>query len=168
MDEARVYSVSDLQREVRGFLERRWGSVTVEGEISGHRLYPSGHHYFTLKDEGAQLSAVLWRSAARRLRFDPEDGMLVRVRGALTLYEVRGQYQIVAETIEPVGAGPLQIRFEQMRRRLEEEGLFAAERKVPCPLPLRIASSPARRAVVRDLIQVARRRWPILASSSLP
>ncbi len=165
----RIYTVSQIQAHVRHILEEQ-GSVWVEGEISGHRRYPSGHHYFTLKDEGAQLSAVLWRSTAQRLRFELEEGLLVRARGTLTVYEVRGNYQMVVDGVEPVGQGPLQVRFEQMRRRLEEEGLFDPAHKVPLPpYPLRIAliTSPAG-AAVRDLITVARRRWPAVELVVVP
>jgi len=165
----RIYTVSQIQSHVRRLLEEQ-GSVWVEGEISGHRCYPSGHHYFTLKDEGAQLSAVLWRSTAQRLRFELEDGMLVRARGTLTVYEVRGNYQMVVDGVEPVGQGPLQVRFEQMRKRLEAEGLFDAAHKVPLPqYPLRIALiTSLAGAAVRDLITVARRRWPAVELVVVP
>jgi exodeoxyribonuclease VII large subunit len=170
MPDPRVYTVSELQAEVRGLLEGEYPSVWVAGEISGHRRYPSGHRYFTLKDGEAQLSAVIWQSTARRIRFEPEDGLAVRARGTLTVYEARGSYQMVVHALEPVGAGPLQVRFEQMRRRLEAEGLFDAARKRPIPrFPRRAAlvTSPAG-AAVRDLIHVAGRRWPLLELVVVP
>ena len=170
MTEPRVYTVSELQSEVRGLLEDEYKSVWVAGEVSGHRRYPSGHHYFTLKDESAQLSAVLWRSTARRVKFDLEDGLAVRARGTLTVYEPRGSYQMVVSALEPVGAGPLQVAFEQMRARLEKEGLFDPAHKKELPaFPRRAAlvTSPAG-AAVRDLIHVAGRRWPLLELVVVP
>ena len=164
MGEPRVYTVAEIQREVRFLLESEFGGIWVEGEISGHRHHHSGHHYFTLKDADAQLSAVLWRSSARRIRFELEDGLAVRARGRLSLYEVRGQYQMIVDALEPVGTGPLQVKFEQMRKRLEADGLFDPDRKKPLPaFPRRAAlvTSPTG-AAVRDLIAVAGRRWPLL------
>ncbi|MGQ0614580.1 MAG: exodeoxyribonuclease VII large subunit [Planctomycetaceae bacterium] len=166
----RVYTVTELQRAVRLHLEEAWPSVWVEGEVSGHTHPSSGHRYFTLKDEGAQLRAVMWRSSAQRLKFALEDGLLVRARGRLTVYEPRGSYQMVVEALEPKGVGPLQIAFEQMRRKLEAEGLFDPSRKVPLPAyPRRVAlvTSPTG-AAVRDLIEVALRRWPPLQLVVLP
>jgi len=165
-----VYTVSELQSEVRDALERGYKHIWLEAEISGHRRYPSGHHYLTLKDEGAQLSAVIWRSVADRLAVAPEDGLLVRARGTLTVYPPRGNYQILLDRLEPVGAGALQIRFEKMRRRLEEEGLFDPARKRPLPaFPRRVAliTSPAG-AAVRDIIRVCGRRWPLLELVVVP
>ncbi len=166
----RVYTVTELQRAVRLHMEEAWPSVWVEGEVSGHTHPSSGHRYFTLKDEGAQLRAVMWRSSAQRLKFALEDGLLVRARGRLTVYEPRGSYQMVVEALEPKGAGPLQIAFEQMRRKLEAEGLFDPARKVPLPAyPRRVAliTSPTG-AAVRDLIEVALRRWPPLRLVVVP
>jgi len=165
-----VLTVSELQRRVRFHLEEHFAGVWVQGEISGTKTPASGHRYFTLKDPGAQLNAVLWRSTAVRLRFAPEDGLLVRARGRLTIYEPRGSYQMVVEALEPVGAGPLQVAFEQMRKRLEAEGLFYPARKVPLPpLPSRVAlvTSPTG-AAVRDLIEVSLRRWPPLELVVVP
>jgi len=165
-----VLTVSELQRRVRFHLEEHFSGIWVEGEISGTKAPSSGHRYFTLKDAGAQLQAVLWRTTVRSLRFSPEDGMLVRARGRLTIYEPRGSYQMVVEALEPVGAGPLQVAFEQLRRRLEAEGLFDPAHKVPVPeFPARVAlvTSPSG-AAVRDLIRVALRRWPPLELVVVP
>jgi exodeoxyribonuclease VII large subunit len=159
---SRVYSVGELQAAVRDFLEAEFGRVWVEGELSGVKRPQSGHVYFALKDEKARLDVVLWRSSAVRLKFEPEDGLVVRVRGRLTVYAPQGRYQMEADSLEPVGAGPLQIAFEQLRKRLEAEGLFDPLRKRPLPLfPRRVAlvTSPSG-AAVRDLIHVATRRWP--------
>jgi exodeoxyribonuclease VII large subunit len=169
-DEPRVYTVSELQSEIRALLESDYGKVWVEGEISGLRRYPSGHCYFTLKDSEAKLSAVLWRSTAERLRFDPEDGLAVRAHGHLTVYEPNGRYQMIVRSLQPLGAGPLQVAFEQMRKRLEKEGLFDPSHKRELPaFPRRAAlvTSPAG-AAVRDLIHVACRRWPLLELIVVP
>jgi len=166
----RVYTVTELQGEVKELLEAHSQGLWVQGEISNLRIYRSGHAYFTLKDEGAQLAAVCWRSYVARLRFAPEDGMAVRARGYLTVYAPRGEYQLVAQGLEPVGAGPLQVAFEQLRKRLEEEGLFDPARKKPLPRwPRRVAlvTSPSG-AAVRDLIHVASRRWPALELVVVP
>ncbi len=167
---SRVYRVSELQAAVRDFLEEGFGRVWVEGELSGVKRPQSGHIYFTLKDEKARLDVVLWRSSAQRLKFDLEDGLVVRARGHLTVYAPQGRYQMEADALEPVGAGPLQIAFEQLRRRLEAEGLFDPGHKKPLPMfPRRIAlvTSPSG-AAVRDLIHVASRRWPPLELVVVP
>ncbi|MEM8883606.1 MAG: exodeoxyribonuclease VII large subunit [Planctomycetota bacterium] len=158
-----IYTVTQLQTEVRTLLENGYRHVWLEAEISGHRRYPSGHHYLTLKDDGAQLNAVIWRSTADRLSVQPENGLAVRARGTLTIYPPRGSYQIMIDRLEPLGVGALQQQFEKMRRQLEEEGLFDPGHKQPLPaLPRRIAlvTSPAG-AAVRDIIRVAGRRWPL-------
>jgi exodeoxyribonuclease VII large subunit len=165
-----VYTVSAIQRLVRELLETEVGSLWVEGEISGLTRSGAGHCYFSLKDENAKLRAVMWRSTVARTRFDPEDGLQVRARGNLTVYEREGRYQFIVSRLEPLGAGPLQVRFEQMRKRLEEEGLFDPEHKRPLPrLPRRVAlvTSPTG-AAVRDLIHVALRRWPLLELVVVP
>lgn len=132
--ERRVWKVRDLVAAVRTHIEREYGDAWVEGEISNFRAQDSGHLYFTLKDANAQLSAVMFRSQARLLRFRPENGMQVVVRGRVTIYEERGQLQISAEYIEPKGAGALQIAFEQLKAKLEAEGLFDSASKKPIPL----------------------------------
>src|SRR5450432_820955 len=135
----RIWTVRDLVAAVRAHIEREYGDAWVEGEISNFRAQDSGHIYFTLKDANSQLSAVMFKSQARLLRFRPENGMQVLVRGRTTIYEDRGQLQISAEYIEPKGAGALQIAFNQLKAKLEAEGLFDAARKSPIPaLPSRI------------------------------
>ncbi len=125
--ERRVWTVRGLVAAVRTLVEREYSDAWVEGEISNFRAPDSGHLYFTLKDGDAQIRVVMFRSAARLLRFRPGDGMQVVVRGRVTIYEDRGELQIAAEYIEPKGAGGLQVAFEQLKAKLEAEGLFAAE-----------------------------------------
>jgi exodeoxyribonuclease VII large subunit len=138
----RTWLVHQLVSEARELVEHELGDVWVEGEISNYRPASSGHLYFTLKDADAQLPVVLFRRQAMLLRFRAEDGLHVRVRGKVSVYEQRGQLQLVAETMEPVGAGSLQLAFEQLRDKLKAEGLFEQERKRPLPmrfLPRRLA-----------------------------
>jgi exodeoxyribonuclease VII large subunit len=156
----RTWAVRDLVAAVRTHLEREYTDTWVEGEISNFRAHDSGHLYFTLKDESAQLRVVMFRSAARLLRFRPENGMQVIVRGRVTIYEERGELQISAEYLELKGAGALQIAFEQLKAKLEAEGLFDAARKKPIPtLPRRIGivTSP-QAAALRDILNILRRR----------
>lgn len=156
----RVWPVSELVEEVRALLEQRYLDVWVEGEISNLRPAPSGHVYFTLKDAEAQLPVVLFRRQATLLRFRPADGQHVLVRGRASVYAQRGQLQLVAETMEPVGAGSLQLAFEQLRDRLKVEGLFDADRKraLPAfPRTVGIVTSPAG-AVIRDFLNIVQRR----------
>jgi len=127
--ERRVWTVQGLVAAVRSHIEREYSDAWVEGEISNFRAPDSGHLYFTLKDGNAQIRVVMFSSKARLLRFRPADGMQVVVRGRITIYEDRGELQIAAEYIEPKGAGGLQVAFEQLKAKLEAEGLFAAERK---------------------------------------
>src|SRR6202051_2408735 len=131
--ERRVWTVRALVAAVRTLGEREYSDAWVEGEISNFRAPDSGHLYFTLKDGTAQIRAVMFRSSARLLRFRPADGLQVVVRGRVTVYEDRGELQISAEFIEPKGAGSLQLAFEQLKAKLEAEGLFAAERKKLIP-----------------------------------
>ena len=156
----RVWTVHDLLAAVRTHIERDYGDTWVEGEISNFRAHDSGHLYFTLKDRSSQLSAVMFRSQARLLRFRPQDGMQIVVRGRVTIYEDRGQLQISAEYLEPKGAGALQIAFEQLKAKLEAEGLFDAARKKAIPaLPGRIGvvTSP-QAAALRDILNILQRR----------
>lgn len=156
----RIWPVHALVEEVCAFVERRYLDVWVEGEISNFRPAPSGHLYFSLKDAQAQLPVVMFRRQAGLLRFRPEDGLHVLVRGKVSVYEQRGQLQLVAETLEPVGSGSLQLAFEQLKERLKAEGLFDAERKRPLPAFPRtvgIVTSPTG-AVVRDFLNIASRR----------
>lgn len=156
----RVWKVRDLVAAVRTHIEREYADTWVEGEISNFRAQDSGHLYFTLKDEKSQLSAVMFRSQAKLLRFRPENGMQVVVRGRITVYEDRGQLQISAEYLEPKGAGALQIAFEQLKAKLEAEGLFEGARKKSIPaLPRRIGiiTSP-QAAALRDILNILGRR----------
>src|SRR6202140_136420 len=158
--ERRVWNVRDLVAAVRSHIEREYSDAWVEGEISNFRAPDSGHLYFTLKDGNAQMRVVMFRSSARLLRFRPADGLQVVVRGRVTVYEDRGELQISAEYIEPKGAGSLQLAFEQLKAKLEAEGLFAAERKksIP-PLPPRIGIvTSAQAAALRDILNVLQRR----------
>jgi exodeoxyribonuclease VII large subunit len=156
----RILPVSDLVAQIRSLVETEFGDLWVEGEISNYRPAPSGHVYFTLKDAGGQLPIVLFRRQAMLLRFRPEDGLHVLVRGRISVYEQRGQVQLIAETMEPVGTGSLQLAFEQLKKRLKSEGLFDAERKKPLPAfprTVAIITSPTG-AVIRDFLNVAGRR----------
>ncbi len=158
--ERRPLTVSELTSQVRGALENRFASVWVEGEISNFKAHTSGHWYFTIKDEGAQLRATCFRGINRAIRFRPADGLQVRVRGRLTVYEPRGAYELVVEGLDPVGAGALRVAFEQLRDRLAAEGLFDAALKRPLPLlPRRVAvvTSPTG-AALRDILHVLTRR----------
>ena len=160
----RIWTVAELVGDVRESVERDYPDLWVEGEISNLRSAPSGHVYFTLKDGDSQLPAVLFRRQASLLRFRPEDGLHVLVRGKVSIYEQRGQMQLIAEFMEPVGAGSLQIAFEQLKARLQLEGLFDAGRKSPMPAFPRcigIVTSPTG-AVIRDFLNVGGRRHEAL------
>ena len=150
----------DLIGAIRTHVEREYSDVWLEGEISNYRPANSGHLYFSLKDESAQLRVVMFRSQARLLRFRPENGMQVIARGRVTVYDARGELQVSAEYLEPKGAGALQLAFEQLKARLEAEGFFDSARKKPIPtLPRRIGliTSP-RGAAVQDVLNILRRR----------
>ncbi|MDX6611121.1 MAG: exodeoxyribonuclease large subunit [Blastocatellia bacterium] len=158
--ERRPLTVSELTGAIRGALESRFAAAWVEGEISNFRAHSSGHWYFTLKDEGAQLRSVCFRTNNQRIRFRPADGLLVRARGRVSVYESKGEYQLVVDAIDPVGAGALRIAFEQTKARLQAEGLFAAELKRSLPVfPRRIGivTSPSG-AALRDILNVISRR----------
>ena len=158
----RVLTVSELTASVRVLLESKYAEVWIEGEISNARVWKTGHLYFTLKDAGAQLRAVMFRSSLRLQRFRPEDGQHVIARGRISVYEPKGEYQIVCEHLEPQGVGALQLAFEQLRRRLETEGLFDAARKRALPpLPRKIGVvTSLDGAALRDIINVLGRRHP--------
>lgn len=157
----RVWAVRDLVAALRTSLEREYGDLWVEGEVSNFRAPgSSGHLYFTLKDADSQIRAVMFKSQARLLRFRPEDGMQVVLRGRATIYETKGELQLSAEYLEPKGAGALQIAFEQLKAKLEAEGLFDSARKKPIPaLPrcIGIVTSP-QAAALRDILNILRRR----------
>ena len=160
----RVFSVTELTRQIRVLLEGAFTGVCVEGELSNVRQPPSGHCYFTIKDEAAQIRAVIWRSERRGLPFVPRDGIRIRAYGALTVYERDGSYQVVVRRLEEVGKGSLQAAFEALKQKLAGEGLFEAGRKRPLPLlPQRIGvvTSPVG-AAIRDILTVLERRFPNL------
>ncbi len=162
--ERRVWGVSELAARLRALVEGEFPDVWVEGEVSNFKLAPSGHMYFSLKDDRAHLRCVCFRDKARLFKFVPEDGLQVVVRGALSHYELRGDLQLYVSLIEPQGFGALQLAFEQLKSRLEAAGLFDAARKKPLPvLPLRIGliTSPSG-AAVRDILRVLQRRFPNL------
>ena len=160
--ERKIYTVSQLTAGIRALLESEFGEVWVEGEISNCRVWNTGHMYFTLKDDAAQLKGVMFRTALRYLRFKPEDGLRVVARGRLGVYEPKGEYQIVCEHMEPQGLGALQLAFEQLKKRLQADGLFDAARKRPLPsLPRRIGIvTSLDGAALRDILKVLRRRAP--------
>jgi exodeoxyribonuclease VII large subunit len=160
--ERHVYSVSELTQEIRGLLEGRFAQIWVEGEISNCKVWNTGHMYFTLKDGGAQLKAVMFRSALRYLRFKPADGLHVVARGQLGVYEAKGEYQIVCEHMEPQGLGALQLAFEQLKKKLQAQGMFDPARKRPLPaLPRRIGIvTSLDGAALRDMLKVLTRRAP--------
>jgi exodeoxyribonuclease VII large subunit len=158
----RVVTVSELTAAIRGLLETGFGEVWVEGEISNCKLWNTGHLYFTLKDAGAQIKAVMFRSAVRYLKFKPEDGLRVVARGRLGVYDPKGEYQLVCEHLEPHGLGALQLAFEQLKKKLQAEGLFDPGRKRPLPsLPRKIGIvTSLDGAALRDIIKVLGRRHP--------
>jgi exodeoxyribonuclease VII large subunit len=161
---SKVFTVSELTRSIRGTLEAKFGAVWVQGEISNYKLHPSGHQYFTLKDQRAQISCVIWRDTMAPLRQSLVDGAQVQVYGTVTVFEARGQYQLNVQILQPRGVGLLQAKFEALKRKLEAEGLFAPERKRPLPkFPRRIGivTSPSG-AAIRDMLNVLRRRAPWL------
>ncbi len=160
----KVFSVSELTRNIRNTLEAKFGAVWVQGEISNYKLQPSGHQYFTLKDQRAQISCVIWRDTIAPPRQALVDGTQVQVYGTVTVFEARGQYQLNIQILQPRGVGLLQAKFEALKRKLEAEGLFAPERKRPLPkFPRRIGivTSPTG-AAIRDMLNVLRRRAPWL------
>src|SRR5215204_2781663 len=158
----RIVTVAELTAGIRESLESGFGELWVEGEISNCRVWNTGHVYFTLKDQAAQLKAVMFRSAYRYLKFKIEDGLHVVARGRLSVYEPKGEYQLVCEHLEPHGRGALQLAFEQLKRKLQAEGLFAADRKRPIPsLPNKIGIvTSLDGAALRDILKVLGRRHP--------
>jgi exodeoxyribonuclease VII large subunit len=159
--ERRIWTVTELTARIRDLLARNFTDICVQGEISNCHEAQSGHIYCTLKDERSQVKCVCFKNQVRLMKFRPEDGLHVTVRGSVSVYEARGEYQIYVESIEPVGLGALQLAFEQLKKRLDAEGLFTAERKKPLPLlPSRIGliTSPTG-AAVRDVVRILRRRF---------
>ena len=157
----RIWTVSELNSAIRDALENRFAEIWLEGEISNGRIW-NGHLFFTLKDEAAQIKAVMFKSALRSIRFKPEDGLHVVARGRITVYDPKGEYQVLCEHLEPMGLGALQLAYEQLKKRLAAEGLFAAERKRKLPaLPRKIGIvTSLDGAAIRDIIKVLRRRYP--------
>src|SRR5437588_6796574 len=161
---SKILTVAELTRAIRGTLETKFRAVWVQGEISNYKLHPSGHQYFTLKDARAQIACVIFRNTMPPLRQPLADGAQVQVYGQVSVFEARGQYQLNVQILQPRGLGLLQAKFEALKRKLEAEGLFAAERKRPLPkFPRRIGivTSPSG-AAVRDMLNVLRRRAPWL------
>jgi len=161
MPDRKVWTVSELTARVRDLLAKTFNDILVQGEISNCREAQSGHIYFTLKDDRSQVRCVFFKQQQRGIRVRPEDGLQMTVRGSISVYEARGEYQIYVESLDPVGLGALQLAFEQLKKRLEAEGLFAAERKKPLPLlPNRIGviTSP-RGAAIRDVVHILTRRF---------
>jgi exodeoxyribonuclease VII large subunit len=162
MLENKILTVSEITRQIKGVLELGFNDIWLKGEISNFKNHSSGHLYFTLKDEGAQISAVMWKGRASSLLFRPTDGMKVIVRGRITVYEPRGNYQIDCLNIQPFGVGDLQLAFERLKQKLMEEGLFTEEYKIPIPeFPQRIGivTSPTG-AAIHDIISILSRRQP--------
>lgn len=165
-------SVSELNARIKGLIESDpvLGSVYVRGELSNYKVYPSGHHYFTLKDAESSLRCVMFRSAASKLRFRPESGMRVTAWGRVAVYPRDGAYQLYCEGLMPEGAGDLQVAYEQLKAKLAEEGLFDPAHKKPIPrYPERIAViTSSAGAAVHDIIRVLRKRWPVAKVVLLP
>jgi len=156
-----ILTVSELTQEIKDILEMKFPDIWVEGEISNLRIPPSGHIYFTLKDDFSQIRTVLFKMQARTLRFSPEDGLHVICRGKVSLYEKRGEYQLIVEGMEPKGIGALQLAFLQLKERLEKEGLFDIFNKKPIPMipqHIGIITSPTG-AVIRDMLHIIQRRF---------
>jgi exodeoxyribonuclease VII large subunit len=168
--EPKVYSVSEVNEAIRKNLESKFPTVWLKGEISNFKPHTSGHFYFSLKDQKSQINAIMFRSFNQRLKFRPESGMEVMVRGKITVYEPRGTYQIFCESMDPVGAGAMQMAFEQLKKKLAAEGLFDAAKKRALPeLPKQVAlvTSPTG-AAVRDMINVLNRRFKSLEIIVVP
>src|SRR5580658_4021558 len=161
MPERHVWKVSELTERLRELLEAEFPDVWIEGEVSNYHAAQSGHIYFTLKDARAQIRCVCFRDQVRGLKFRPEDGLHITVRGSLGVYEPRGEYQVYVSYIEPVGLGALQLAFEQLKKKLQSEGLFEQARKKPLPILPRcigVVTSPTG-AAIRDILRVLKRRF---------
>ena len=169
-DQHRIYTVSELTSEIKGILEKTYPFIWIYGEISNFNIPASGHFYFTVKDEHAQINAVMFRNQNRSLKFQPEDGISITGLGRISVYEPRGTYQIIFEYIEPKGTGAIQLAFEQLKKRLADEGLFDEKHKNPLPfLPQKISiiTSPTG-AVVHDILKVMDRRFSNLHLEIVP
>jgi exodeoxyribonuclease VII large subunit len=160
-NEKHIYTVSELTKYIRGIIEESFPGIWVEGEISNFVHHSSGHMYFTLRDAGATLKCAFFKYSNLKLKFEPKDGMKVICHGSISVYEARGDYQLIVEGLEPKGIGALQLQFQQLKEKLEKEGLFDPKYKVPLPfLPTRIGvvTSPTG-AVIQDIINITRRRF---------
>lgn len=168
----KIYSISELTREIKVILEDSFLKVWVEGEISNYTHHSSGHRYFTLKDQNAQIRCVMWKWIGKHLFFEPQDGIKVKASGQITVYEKSGQYQLVVSSMQPAGIGELELSFQQLKKKLSEEGLFDPEHKKPLPeFPetIGVVTSPTG-AAIRDILNITRRRapwvkillWPVL------
>jgi len=169
-DKPHIYTVSELTAKVKVLLEDNFSFIWICGEISNLRIPASGHFYFTLKDEKAQINAVMFRGQNRNLKFMPEDGMSVKGIGRVSVYEPRGAYQIILEYLEPKGTGAIQLAFEQLKERLSAEGLFDEKYKTPLPfLPRKISiiTSPTG-AVIHDILKIVNRRFPSIPIEIIP
>ena len=165
-----VFTVSELTNQIKNLLEERFPFIWITGEISNLRIPASGHHYFTLKDRDAQISAVMFNGQTRQLKFRPEDGLGIMGMGRVTVYPPRGNYQIILEYMEPEGVGALQLAFEQLKAKLEAEGLFDAAYKSPLPfLPRHVTLvTSSTGAVVHDIVHIVRRRHPGVVLAVVP
>ena len=170
MQKNNIKTVTELTRQIKGVLELGFSNIMVQGELSNFKLHSSGHAYFTLKDEGAQISGVMWRNRVQQLLFKPTDGMKVIARGSVSVYEPRGNYQFDCVHLQPLGVGELQLAFERLKQKLQAEGLFNAEHKKSIPLyPTRIGivTSPTG-AAIHDIISVLSRRMPAVEVILVP
>ncbi len=157
----KIYTVSELSRGIKALLETSFREIWVEGEISGLKVSSLGHTYFDLKDAGSNVSGVLFRGCASGLKFELENGLLVRVRGSITTYDKQSKYQLMAREVQPAGQGPLQLAFEQLKKKLQAEGLFdpARKRQIPAlPQKIAVVTSPTG-AAIRDILSILKRRY---------
>jgi exodeoxyribonuclease VII large subunit len=166
----KIFSVSEVTREIKRLFRESFAPQWIEGEISGHKQHGSGHHYFTLKDAGAQLACAMWRSSASRLSFHPEDGMKVQAWGQIDVYEPQGRYQLIVSQMRPAGIGELQKAFEALKKKLQAKGLFGLDRKRKLPAyPERIGLVTSESgAALQDMKKIAARRWPAAQLILLP
>ena len=164
MPERTIYSVSEITYQLKQLIETNFSSIWMEGEISNFKHHSSGHMYFSLKDADAEINAVMWRGINQSLKFRPEDGMKVLAQGKISLYPPRGQYQIMVNQLQPAGAGELQIAFEQLKKKLQAEGLFDESRKRPLPrYPVKVGIVTSETgAALQDMLNVLRRRAPYI------
>ena len=172
MDETKVFSVSELNGLIKELFDHSsiFQNVSVRGELSNYKVYPSGHHYFTLKDNESSLRCVMFKSSAMHLRFRPESGMSVTAFGRIAVFPRDGAYQLYCSALSPEGTGDLQVAFEQLKKKLSDEGLFDESHKKPLPLfPQRIAIiTSSAGAAVHDMIRILSHRWPMSKVLLLP